>query len=267
MDDAAKDQLVESASVQIVGDSSELCNTDEETGMEGSCKGGPLNIEDKKKNDVSVNRKVSATAEQSLENGRCASMESASAETAGDSIEICNTGKQIETNDGFKGGLSESESSKINEDIANCKVSTNTEQKQDNDQCAAMDTSFQLGRGAAPEIKQEEHDDDCNHDDDDDVGGIIDGFLADSDDDLLDNDDHYNRELMPAYTSDHDSRVRNIHLSLYLHVVLYSHLLPSNSFSSEDVGSKSSRCQSSSHKVKVTFSIQIAVDIGLSCSL
>ena len=145
VDDVTKDQLVESSSDQSVGDSSERCNTGDETGMDGSCKGGRLNIENKKINDVSVNRKVSTT----------------------------------------------------------------TEQRRENDQCAAMDTSFQVGQRGASEIKQEEHDYDCNHDDDNDVGGIIDGFLGDSDDDLLDNHGHYNRELIPAYTSDHGSQVRN----------------------------------------------------------
>lgn len=138
-------------------------------------------------------------------------VESTSDQNVRDPDEMCNTANETEKGGNSKGGPLNLEDKTINDVGVNCALSATTEERRENNKCASMNISGQPERGEACKIKQEEHDDenDCNGDDDD-IGGIISGFLEDSDDDLLDNNDHYNVELMPAYTSDHESRVRNL---------------------------------------------------------
>ena len=124
---------------------------------------------------------------------------------AHDSSKRCNTMVGNEESGGILGVRQvKLEDNDANDIELNRKVSSRNERINDNDQCSNVKAVMERTEGNFSEtfIKEEEYDDD------DGACGIIEGFLEDESDDLLDNDVHCNGELMPGFSSLRESQVR-----------------------------------------------------------
>lgn len=99
----------------------------------------------------------------------------------------------------------------------NAKVSTTTEHggmKENGEMRADTKASLegeQQGAGQIEKIKEEV----CDGDSVDDDGGVMGGFLEDRNDVLNNQNEYYNREIMPGYTIDQESQVRILKVNSY----------------------------------------------------
>ena len=141
-------------------------------------------------------------------------VESSSRQNSEDLSEICSTMNEIEKEASSEERLVKHDDDDVINIDVNAKVSTITEHggTSENGEMKADAEAYlegeQLGACQVDKIKEEE----CDRDDVDDDGGVIGGFLEESNDVLHNQNEYCNGEIMPGYRIDSQVRLKSLFL-------------------------------------------------------